>query len=68
MMKCLYCKKEHELNIIGGLVYFSCCGRSQIIKQSVRPRVLEAFRENQGVVLIDDPKEFLSFILRTNVL
>lgn len=62
-MKCLYCNKEHELNVIGGLVYISCCNKSQILKQSVRPRVLEAFSENAGVVLIDDPEEFLSFTL-----
>ena len=67
-MKCIYCEKEHDLNTLGGLVYISCCNKSQILKQSVRPRVLEAFQENQGVVLIDDPEEFLSFTLRTNVL
>jgi hypothetical protein len=67
-MKCIYCQKEHDLNTLGGLVYISCCNKSQIIKQSVRPLALKAFQENQGVVLIDDPEEFLSFILRTNVL
>lgn len=67
-MKCIYCEKEYNLNTIGGLVYFSCCNKSQISKQSVRPHVLEAFQENQGVLLIDDPEEYLSFILRTNIL
>lgn len=66
-MKCIYCEKEHDLNTLGGLVYFSCCNKSQIIKQSVRPRLRGLFIEN-GVVLIDDPEEFLSFLLRTSVL
>ena len=67
-MKCIYCKKDHVWSTMGGLIYFYCCEKTHIIKQSVRPRVLQAFQENQGVVLIDDPEEFLSFILRTNVL
>jgi len=67
-MKCIYCEKNHDWSTIGGLVYFHCCEKTHIIKQSVRQRVLEVFQENEDVVLIDDPGEFLSFLLRTIVL
>ena len=67
-MKCIYCEKNHDWSTMGGLVYFYCCEKTHIIKQSVRQRVQEVFQENEDVVLIDDPEEFLSFLLRTIVL
>ena len=67
-MKCIYCEKNHDWSTMGGLVYFYCCEKTHIIKQSVRPRVQEVFQVNEDVVLIDDPGEFLSFFLRTIVL
>ncbi len=67
-MKCIYCQKNHDWSTIGGLIYFYCCEKTHIIKQSVRPRVLQVFRDSGDVVLIDSYDEFITFILRTNVL
>lgn len=67
-MKCVYCKQYQTISTVGGLIYISCCDKTQILRSSVRPRVRASFREEPGVILVDQVPEYISFFLRTIVL
>ncbi len=67
-MKCICCDQHQTPNTIGGLIYISCCDKTQILISSVRPRIRASFQEDQGVILVDQVPEYISFFLRTVVL
>ncbi|HCW73379.1 MAG TPA: hypothetical protein DHM90_05785 [Clostridiaceae bacterium] len=67
-MKCIYCHKNHKVTTAGVLIYISCCQKIQMLKQSVRPRVREYYEKQENIILVNQPEEFLSFLLRTIVL
>ena len=55
-MKCKYCYKQQHPLKIGGMVTITCCGKIQILRYTVRPRMRELFENDPEVVLVDIEK------------
>lgn len=55
-MICKYCYKQQQPLKIGGMVTITCCGKIQILRYTVRPRMRELFENDPEVVLLDIEK------------
>ena len=50
-MKCIYCKKEIAPLRLGGIININCCGKVQILKYTLRPRIRELYKEDPEIIL-----------------
>ena len=55
-MICKYCYKQQQPLKIGGMVTITCCGKIQILKYTVRPRVRQLIENDPEVVLVEIEK------------
>lgn len=58
-MKCIYCNKNQKPLKVGGMVTITCCGKIQILRYTVRPRVRDIIENDPEVVLVDSERSNL---------
>lgn len=52
-MKCVYCKVQKIPIRLGGIISITCCGKIQILKYTLRPRVRGLYDNDPDIILVD---------------
>ena len=52
-MRCVICKVQKTPIRLGGIISITCCGKIQILKYTLRPRLRDLYKNDPEVILVE---------------